>query len=335
MAFIRVFLILYFMLMASVAVGHDARPIYVDIREVQQHQFAVQWKAPSSMPASGLPTLSLPSLCTQSGASVSGRIGGAYTVSASYVCTAGLAGQQLSLKYPGNNPGVNTLFRISLLNGEVRNQILQPGEETLVVAEVESLTRVSAQYAWLGIEHIFLGLDHLLFVLCLVFIARSPRRILVTITGFTVAHSLTLALSTLGFIQLPIPAVEAVIALSILFLAHEIAVADRSSWTWRYPVLVSSSFGLLHGFGFAAVLGDIGLPQTELPAALLFFNIGVELGQIAFITLLILGIGSVTLLLGRAHGALLNGRYTGLAGTYVIGTVASFWLLQRVSAFST
>ena len=139
-------------------------------------------------------------------------------------------------------------------------------------------------YLVFGVEHILSGMDHLLFIACLIFIAGTWRRILVTITGFTIAHSLTLTLSALELIRLPVPPIEATIALSIVFLAREIALDRRDTLTWRYPIAVSAGFGLLHGLGFASALKDIGLPQTEIPAALLAFNVGVEIGQIMFVS---------------------------------------------------
>ncbi len=315
------------------ALGHDARPLYVDIRESQPEHFAVLWKAPASLPAPALPSLAMPESCRSSGESVSGHTGDAYTLHANYHCPGGLSGKELALDYPGKNPGLSALFRVTLSSGETRTHVLEPDEPTWVVPEAENLWRVSRDYTVLGIEHIFAGTDHLLFVACLIFIARTPRRILVTVTGFTVAHSLTLALSTLGVVQLPVAAVEAVIALSIVFLAHEIAVADKASWTWRYPVLVSSAFGLLHGFGFAAVLRDIGLPQTELPAALLFFNIGVEIGQLLFVGALAAVVWLVARGWQTTGNGLLDRRFVHLIGSYGVGIIASYWLVQRVAGF--
>ncbi len=181
-------------------------------------------------------------------------------------------------------------------------------------------------------RHILGGYDHLLFVACLIFIARSPRRILVTITGFTIAHSITLALSTLEWVRVPVPPVEVVIALSIVFVAREIAREKRDSLTWRYPIAVSSSFGLLHGFGFAAVLRDIGLPQIELPTALLFFNLGVEVGQIIFVTgLLIVALGGARILrLGQAASHRRLEQFV----AYGVGCMAVFWTFERLSIFA-
>ena len=176
-----------------------------------------------------------------------------------------------------------------------------------------------------------------MFVALLVLIARTGKRTLITVTGFTLAHSLTLALSTLDLVALPIPAVEAAIALSIVFVATEIARGDATTLTYRYPVLVASSFGLLHGFGFASVLREVGLPAAELPTALLFFNVGVEIGQVVFV-LIIFGLAAAVRAAGRrAHGGLesfsLSDGRTGLVTAYAVGAVASFWTLERVLGF--
>jgi hydrogenase/urease accessory protein HupE len=160
--------------------------------------------------------------------------------------------------------------------------------------------------------------------------------VLITITGFTIAHSITLALAALDVIRIPTPPVEAAIALSVVFLAWEIVKNDETQLTYRYPVAVSMSFGLLHGLGFAAVLRDIGLPQTELPTALLFFNVGVEIGQILFVLALV-----ALFLLARPvlrkvlesddHDVHWNWITT--PASYVIGGVASYWLIDRISGF--
>ena len=192
----------------------------------------------------------------------------------------------------------------------------------------ETVGSVAAQYTWLGAEHIWIGFDHLLFLLCLIWIAGSLKRILITITGFTVAHSITLALSALEIIRLPVPPIEAVIALSVVFLASEIVHGPRENLTWRYPVAVSSSFGLLHGLGFAAVLSEIGLPQREVVTGLLFFNVGVEIGQVLFALLVVIGLQVV------ARTGTLNEARIRLVAGYCVGSLASYWLLERVVAFA-
>jgi hydrogenase/urease accessory protein HupE len=188
------------------------------------------------------------------------------------------------------------------------------------------------------VRHILEGYDHLLFLVCLMLIAGTGRRILITITGFTIAHSITLALSALGVVRVPVPPVEAAIALSIVFLAVEIVRGDKNSLAYRYPIAVSSSFGLLHGFGFAAVLGETGLPQTEIPAALLFFNLGVELGQVIFIVGVIAAYQLIRLAARAVRDRDLSIdalRPLQTPAAYVVGILASFWMIQRVATFWT
>ena len=314
--------------------AHDARPVYVEINERSGGVFQVQWKVPVSVPPPAHPGVEMPAHCEPLEEPTVSRQGDALFYQRHFSCPQGISASPLALVYPGSNPSLSALFQVNLENGERHTQVLRPGRQSWTVPEAENFWNVAGQYTILGVEHIFLGMDHLLFVACLVFIAGTFRRILITITGFTLAHSLTLALSTLGVVQLPIAPVEAAIALSIAFLAHEIAVGRRDkSWTWRYPVVVSTSFGLLHGFGFASVLQELGLPQTELVSGLLFFNVGVEIGQIAFVLIL----AGIALLLASALkqrvAALLEHRRLNLAGSYLIGIVAVYWLIERTAGF--
>jgi hydrogenase/urease accessory protein HupE len=183
-------------------------------------------------------------------------------------------------------------------------------------------------YVRLGVEHILFGIDHLLFVLCLLLLVRDIRRLLGTITAFTLAHSITLAAATLGFVRVSATPVEATIALSIVFLASELVrgEAGRSAVTRSYPWLVAFSFGLLHGLGFAGALAEIGLPQGEIPLALFAFNVGVELGQLAFITAVLLLARLV-----RVVPLRLPAWAPDTAG-YAIGAMASFWVFSRLAA---
>jgi hydrogenase/urease accessory protein HupE len=189
---------------------------------------------------------------------------------------------------------------------------------------------VAAAYLVHGIEHILFGFDHLLFVLALVLIVRDRRVLLWTVTAFTLAHSVTLSLATLGYVDVPGPPVEATIALSILLLTYEIvrARSGEPSLTVRWPWLVAFSFGLLHGFGFAGALTDLGLPRGDIPLALFSFNLGVELGQLAFIGIVL---GTMA-----AAGRLLSAPVTGhvfTVTTYTIGGLAAFWSIERVAEF--
>jgi hydrogenase/urease accessory protein HupE len=180
----------------------------------------------------------------------------------------------------------------------------------------------------LGIEHILLGIDHLLFVLALIMITKGKWRILKTITAFTLAHSITLSLAALGIVNFPGPPVEAVIALSIVFLASEIIrnFNGQQTLTSKKPWIVAFTFGLLHGFGFAGALADIGLPQTEIPLALAFFNIGVELGQIIFVIAMLLVI--YLLQLKKEWPT-----YLKKIPPYAIGSLAAYWMIERVAGF--
>ena len=257
-------------------------------------------------------------------------------VSADYVgqqvfqCSAPLSGRVVGIEFPVSNPSLSTLYKIRLASGEEHVRILKPGETEWTVPDAESRYTVATEYIWIGI-------DHLLFVACLLFIAGTPGRLLIAITGFTVAHSITLALSVLDVVRIPTSPVEAAIALSVLFMAWEISRRDTNSLTYRYPVAIAVSFGLLHGFGFAAVLRDSGLPQTELPTALLSFNVGVEIGQILFVLALLVGYyllrpGFMRLRRSaRDHEV----RWSSLTApaSYVIGSIASFWLIDRVLGF--
>jgi HupE / UreJ protein len=190
-----------------------------------------------------------------------------------------------------------------------------------------SLTDVARRYVGLGIEHILLGIDHLLFVLGLMLLVRGPWMLAKTITAFTLAHSITLALATLGFVNAPARPVDAAIALSIVFLAAEILHArqGRPGLTSRKPWVVAFVFGLLHGVGFAGALTQLGLPPGEIPLALLFFNVGVEIGQLMFV--------AVVLALGWALRQLQVRwpRWAEPLPAYAIGTIAAFWFIERTS----
>ena len=325
------------MLAAATATAHDARPNYVQVTETELNTFSVLWKVPASMPGGALPYPTLPEGCKAERQPAWQLTGAEYLGQQVFRCDAGLSGRTVGIEFPTINPSLSTLYKISLANGEEHLRILKPSETEWTVPDAENRFAVATEYTLLGVEHIWIGIDHLLFVACLLFIARTPRRLLITITGFTVAHSITLALSALDLVRIPTPPVEAMIALSVVFMAWEIARGNKDSLTHRYPVAVSASFGLLHGFGFAAVLRDIGLPQTELPTALLFFNVGVEIGQVLFVLALV----TAFLVLRPVFVRLLRSakdnevHWTSLTtpASYLIGTVASLWMIERVSGF--
>jgi hydrogenase/urease accessory protein HupE len=314
------------------ASAHESRPFYIEIQERGTGLFSVQWKAPPTVQLSNAPSVALPKTC-EAAAESSGQ---GRETRALFRCEDGLAGQEIEIRYPIYNPSVTSLVRLTWRSGETQTLLAAPDETIIWLPTPETTSGVALQYLSLGVEHILEGYDHLLFLICLLFIARRVRRILITITGFTLAHSLTLALSALGFVRVPVPPVEAAIALSIVFLATEIARGRRETLTYRYPIAVSSSFGLLHGFGFAAVLRDIGLPQTEMSMALLFFNVGVEIGQIIFITGVILFyLGAVFFLqhLKEERIQMWTMQAAARPSAYAVGVLASYWLVERIAGF--
>jgi hydrogenase/urease accessory protein HupE len=193
------------------------------------------------------------------------------------------------------------------------------------------LLTIGKTYVGLGINHILFGIDHLLFVFCLLLLVRDTRKLLLTVTAFTVAHSITLTAATLGVVRVPAAPVEATIALSIVFLARELLSGEAgcSTVTRTYPWIVAFSFGLLHGLGFASALAEIGLPQNEIPLALFAFNLGVELGQLAFIAV-VLSVWRLARSVVRAAPAAMLTLAPRLAG-YVVGITASFWIFVRLA----
>ncbi|WP_169053461.1 HupE/UreJ family protein [Alteraurantiacibacter aquimixticola] len=316
------------------AQAHDARPASVLIRELPNDRFAMRVRAPGSVALDNRPIPVAPGGCTpvNLGAEDIGDVLSQAVVS----CPGGVQGKRFGIAYPIYNPSLSTLFRLEQLDAPPLSALLPPSETSWTIPERASVLEVVGDYFRLGVQHILGGLDHLLFVTGLLLVAGTFRRSLIALTGFTLAHSITLALSTLNLVRLPAPPVEAVIALSILFLAVEIVRGRKDSLTFRYPALVATLFGLLHGFGFAGVLREIGIPQTEIAAALLAFNVGVEAGQVAFVLLAL----ALYALVRRAMSGLdLAGqRDPGPAirqlCAYGMGMVAVFWLVQRMESFA-
>jgi len=228
---------------------------------------------------------------------------------------------------------IDVLARLVRLDGTVQLERILPVNPTFVGKPSPGPLEVLTTYTVLGIEHILSGFDHLLFVLALVLLVQGTRRLLVTITAFTAAHSLTLAGATLGWVQVPGPSVEASIALSIVFVASEIVHTrqGRYSVTQHYPWVVAFAFGLLHGFGFAGALAEVGLPQSSIPIALLFFNVGVEIGQLLFVGAVLGAIAVGWRVSQRLR--LTHPTWLWRLAPYAIGALASFWLVERVTAF--
>ena len=315
------------------AQAHESRPAYLELQQKSEDVYDVLWKVPARGPEMRLGLyVRLPDDCKIVDPVRTSFLGGAFVERSTISRSGGLAGAEIYIEGLSNTL-TDVLVRIGRLDGTTQVVRLSPSAPSFVVESSPSFMGVTKTYLVLGIRHIWKGVDHLLFVTCLIFIAATWRRILVTITGFTVAHSITLAMAALGMIRIPVPPVEATIALSIVFLATEIARKRRDTLTWRYPIAVSASFGLLHGFGFASALGEIGLPQVEIPAALLFFNVGVEIGQIVFVGALLglfWGVSSIRGNKTSPRDWLLRIQKP-LA--YTVGIVAMYWTTERVLSF--
>lgn len=314
--------------------AHDARPFSIDIAERAPNVYRVEFRVPASVEAGNLPELAWPADCEVRGRATTA--GSDLRQTASLVaCAEPLPGRAVAIRFPLFNPSLSAVARFSPLGREPRLAVLPPDAAEWIVPSIPSRLDVARDYLTLGIAHIWTGLDHLLFVAGLLLLAGTGRRILLAVTGFTLAHSITLSLAALGVVRVPVPPTEAAIALSILFLASEVARPRPERLAWRYPLLVSSSFGLLHGLGFAAALGEIGLAPDEIALSLSFFNVGVELGQIAFIApILALVFCWRALDPGRRfESALQLAAATRAVLPWGVGALASFWLFERLAAF--
>ena len=309
------------------AFAHEMRPAYLELNEAGPGEFSVLWKTPMVGDArlalkpefSGEATPATP---------VTTRLAGGAAVQTWTLRAPALRGQ--TLRIGGlESTMTDTLVRLSFADGTTWIQRLTPQQPSAVIPARQTGWSVAGEYLKMGVEHILLGIDHLLFVLALLLIVAGWKRLLATITAFTLAHSVTLAAATLGFVHVPQAPVEALIALSIVFVATEILRArdGGKGIAARAPWIVAFTFGLLHGFGFAGALSEIGLPQGHIPLALLFFNVGVELGQLLFIAAAL----SFIALLRRVRFR--YPRWATLIPPYAIGSVAMFWVIQRVAAF--
>jgi len=306
--------------------AHEVRPAYLRIQQTAAEQFDVLWRVPAKGEMRLGIYIVMPAKCATSGEVLRWEEGGTFVERWSSHCPGGLVGERITVDGLSST-FIDILGRYERQDGTHQVVRLTPSEPSFVLTETESLQQVAKTYSLLGIEHILLGIDHLLFVLALLLLVPNLRSLFWTITAFTLAHSLTLAAATLGWLQVPQQPVEAVIALSILFVAMEIVHwrQGRPGITRRWPWLVAFTFGLLHGFGFAGALSDIGLPEHAIPSALLFFNLGVEAGQLIFIAAVML----VWALLRKISWPAWAWRVP----VYAIGSMAAFWTIERIAGF--
>ena len=360
------------LLSAQPARSDELRPGYLELRQTASGTYNLLFKIPARGDDLRLAIyINLPEGTQDVGAPRASFSDGAYIERRTIRRDGGLIGRAVTIEGLSAT-STDVLVRVESLAGVIQTERLSPTRTSFVVQATPGAGEVAATYLRLGIEHILFGFDHLLFVLALVILVREWRRVVVTVTAFTVAHSITLAAATLGFVNVPGPPVEATIALSIVLVAVEILNARRgkpgafssevdtgsrqenasnqesrapfrfnrngkgSSLTARLPWLVAFSFGLLHGFGFAGALAEVGLPQHAIPVALLFFNIGVEIGQLVFVAAVL----AVIWLLQQAASKLSQAAHVerafdrlDVAIAYGIGCVAAYWLIERTTAF--
>jgi hydrogenase/urease accessory protein HupE len=309
------------------AFGHESRPAYLEITEMAPGRYDVLWRTPrlAGMPLpvvlklpDGVRNVTEPVLRELSDSLLERRL--------IETDGTGLAGRRVELV--GLQATItDVLVRVRLRDGTRTTTLVHPSQPWIEVAAPRELPAVAAGYVVSGVHHILLGVDHLLFVLGLLLIVRDRVMLVKTISAFTVAHSITLAIATLGYASVPAPPLNAAIALSILFLGPEIIRAWRgeTSFTLRHPWVVAFAFGLLHGFGFASGLTTMGLPGSEIPLALLMFNLGVELGQLLFV--------AIILLLERAFRVLQVRwpRAVEMLPAYAVGSLGAYWTIQRVA----
>ncbi len=321
------YLLLLFLLFSIDAFSHEVRPGYLQLKEISPNTFEVYWKIPSrgkSIPKIDVVFPANTEIIKSSGPTfVEGFAKFKYVLKVE----GPLAGQ--SIRIEGlKRTLIDVLLRLEYQNGEQITWMLRPDADNVIVPGKTSTFQVIKLYTILGVEHILFGFDHLLFVLALIVLARGKWKIIKTVTAFTLAHSITLSLASLGWVVFPAAPVEAVIALSIVYLALEIINLEKGapSLTSKKPWLVAFIFGLLHGFGFAGALSEIGLPAQAIPFALAFFNVGVELGQLAFV-LLALG---VFFLLKKTP---INWSKAQVLLAYGVGGTAAFWMIERVVGF--
>ena len=313
-----------FLVLAAPARAHEVRPGFLELRETGPETYSLLWKKPAGGEVQIRIAPAIPEGCRFVAPDRQQLTPGAVIVRGTLTCGGGLAGKTLAIT--GLETTVtDVLVRLHHADGRLESHLLRPATPSVRLGGVTSSAERALGYVQLGVQHIVLGVDHLLFVLGLLLIVSDRWTLVKTITSFTVAHSITLAIATLGYASAPLPPLNAAIALSILFLGPEIVRVWRgeTSFTIRHPWVVAFAFGMLHGFGLASGLTAMGLPKAEIPLALLLFNVGVELGQVAFVLLVVLLERSFRLLEVRWP------RAAEMLPGYAVGTLGAYWTIQR------
>jgi hydrogenase/urease accessory protein HupE len=324
--------LLLFIFLAAFASGisaHEVRPAYLELRQTSPETYDVVWKVPGQGENMRLGLyVELPAGSTNVTLPRASMVNNAFTERWTVKRAGGLTGGTIHIAGLSATM-TDVLVRLERLDGSSQVTRLTPSSPTFVVDASPGAVEVARTYIVLGIEHILTGFDHLLFVLALLIITQGGWKLVKTVTAFTVSHSITLTAVTLGFVNVPTKPVETVIALSIVFVAAEILQWKRGrvGLAYRAPWVVAFAFGLIHGLGFAGGLSDIGLPAGHIPTALLFFSLGVESGHFIFLAAVVSSIALVR----RRNIALPS--WAERVPPYAIGSVAMFWVIQRLAAF--
>jgi hypothetical protein len=328
----RFFVLLFLVLDATVAAtvsAHEVRPAYLQLHQTGAITYDVFWKVPAVGDSMRLSLyVQLPHSCSNVKQSHGFFASGAYTEQWSVACQGGLAGS--TVRIDGLTATLtDALVRVERLDGSTQVTRVTSSSPTFVVEATPRRFEVARTYLVLGVEHILAGVDHLLFVSGLLLLVSGIRRLLLTVSAFTLSHTVTLTLATLGFVNAPPAPVEAVIALSILFVAYEVLrkKENPSGLAQRKPWLVAFSFGLLHGLGFAGGLSAAGLPAAHIPLALGFFSAGVEVGHFSFVAVALILIAAVRQWMTKFP------IWSWRLPPYAIGSVAAYWLIVRLAAF--
>ena len=313
----------------------EIRPGYLELKETSPDIFSVLWKVPAKGDKKLGLTAQLPVNCRNKTPLNGQFVNGAYIQRWIIDCEGGLIERSISIE-DLDSTNTDVLLRMEFMEGASQSVRLTPAQPSFQIPEEASSLQIIRTYTGLGIEHILQGIDHLLFVFALLLIVKDLRRLIWTVTAFTIAHSITLAGATLGYLYAPQQPVEAIIALSIVFLAVEIVHGQQGQprLTHRAPWIVAFSFGLLHGFGFAGALSEVGLPHNAIPLSLLFFNLGVEIGQLLFVVTVVILAKLISGYLNRMEVSRIYYTAWGQrAVAYVIGPVAFYWVIERTAAF--
>jgi hypothetical protein len=314
------------LLMTQFAQAHRFAPSLLKVSEIGPDQYHMVWKTPAQGTSNVPLRPEWPSSCEVRNASPPQLEGTGKVSSWQLHCTDlgedGLVGDTLGISGLGANQA-SAMVMVALLDGRQYQEVLNAEQPEFVIPAQSSAGEVMSDYSLLGMDHIWSGIDHLLFVFGLLLLVGGGTRLLWTITAFTLGHSITLSLVTLGFFDYPVALVEFTIALSIFVLAVELTRTSRHDILWRNPWWLAGGFGLLHGMGFAGALAETGLPQDNVPLALLFFNVGIEIGQIAFIAV-VLALWFVL----RRPLATWQDRLLPVP-IYILGALSAMWCIER------